>query len=95
MGLGHAVYKTGDPRARILAPMSKKLGERSGDTKWYDMSITLEERGKKAFKEKKGHGYLPECGFLQRVFVQLHGNSRGSFYACFRGVPHCRMGQPT
>ncbi|MEZ4567289.1 MAG: citrate/2-methylcitrate synthase [Desulfobacterales bacterium] len=26
MGLGHAVYKTGDPRARILAPMSKNSG---------------------------------------------------------------------
>lgn len=54
MGLGHAVYKTGDPRARILAPMSRKLGELAGDTKWYDMSVALEEKGKKAFKEKKG-----------------------------------------
>ncbi|MCK5350068.1 MAG: citrate (Si)-synthase, partial [Desulfobacula sp.] len=27
MGLGHAVYQTDDPRAVILAPMSKKMGQ--------------------------------------------------------------------
>ncbi|MEJ2656680.1 MAG: citrate/2-methylcitrate synthase, partial [Desulfobacterales bacterium] len=41
MGLGHAVYKTDDPRAHILAPMSKKMGERTGELKWYEMSKLL------------------------------------------------------
>jgi citrate synthase len=54
MGLGHAVYKTDDPRAHILAPMSKRMGEKIGDTKWYEISKILEEKGKKAFKERKG-----------------------------------------
>ena len=54
MGLGHAVYQTDDPRAHILAPMSKRMGEMAGDTKWYDMSKILEVKGKKAFKEHKG-----------------------------------------
>lgn len=54
MGLGHAVYQTDDPRAHILAPMSKRLGEMAGDTSWYDMSRLLEEKGKAAFKERKG-----------------------------------------
>jgi citrate synthase len=54
MGLGHAVYKTDDPRAHILAPMSKRAGELAGDTRWYDISRILEEKGKKAFKERKG-----------------------------------------
>ena len=53
-GLGHAVYKTDDPRAHILAPMSKIMGERAGETKWYDMSKLLEEKGKEAFKQHKG-----------------------------------------
>ncbi|MFO7559490.1 MAG: citrate/2-methylcitrate synthase [Desulfobacterales bacterium] len=53
MGLGHAVYQTDDPRARILAPMSKKMGERTGDPTWYELSKTLEEKGKEAFKRKK------------------------------------------
>jgi citrate synthase len=54
MGLGHAVYKTDDPRAHILAPMSKRAGELAGETRWYEISKILEEKGKKAFKERKG-----------------------------------------
>ena len=53
MGLGHAVYKTDDPRAHILAPMSKKMGERTGQTKWYEMSRKLEKIGKEEFKKRK------------------------------------------
>jgi citrate synthase len=54
MGLGHAVYKTDDPRAGIIAPMSKRMGELAGDTKWYEISRILEVKGKQAFKERKG-----------------------------------------
>jgi citrate synthase len=54
MGLGHAVYKTDDPRAHILAPMSKKMGELAGETKWYEISRRLEKTGKAAFKAHKG-----------------------------------------
>jgi citrate synthase len=54
MGLGHAVYKTDDPRAKILAPMSRRMGELAGDTKWYEISRILEVKGKQAFKEHKG-----------------------------------------
>lgn len=73
MGLGHAVYKTGDPRARILAPMSKKLAELSGDTKWYDMSVSLEEKGKKAFKEKKGIDIYPNVDFYSASLYHYMG----------------------
>lgn len=54
MGLGHAVYQTDDPRAHILAPMSKRMGEMAGDTRWYEMSKILEVKGKEAFKARKG-----------------------------------------
>jgi citrate synthase len=54
MGLGHAVYKTDDPRAAIISSMSKRMGEMAGDTKWYDMSKILEVKGKEAFKAHKG-----------------------------------------
>ncbi len=53
MGLGHAVYQTDDPRAIILAPMSKRMGELAGDTRWYELTRALEVKGKAAFKEKK------------------------------------------
>ncbi len=43
MGFGHAVYRTEDPRATHLRRFSKEMGERAGDTKWYDMSRKVEE----------------------------------------------------
>jgi citrate synthase len=43
MGFGHAVYRTEDPRATHLRKFSKEMGERAGDTKWYEMSRKLEE----------------------------------------------------
>jgi citrate synthase len=43
MGFGHRVYRTVDPRAIHLAEMSRQLGERRGETKWYEMSRKMEE----------------------------------------------------
>jgi citrate synthase len=43
MGFGHAVYKTEDPRATHLRRFSQEMGERAGDSKWYDMSRKVEE----------------------------------------------------
>ncbi len=43
MGFGHAVYQVTDPRARHLKEYSQRLGEESGEPKWYDMSIRMEE----------------------------------------------------
>jgi len=42
MGFGHAVYKTEEPRATHLRRFSKEMGERKGDTKWYDITAKLE-----------------------------------------------------
>ena len=50
MGIGHAVYKTEDPRATWLRKFSKQLGEKKGDMKWFNMSQKIE----KAMLEKKG-----------------------------------------
>jgi citrate synthase len=43
MGFGHRVYKNGDPRAKHLRAMSKEMGERQGNMKWYDMSVKVED----------------------------------------------------
>jgi citrate synthase len=43
MGFGHRVYKVYDPRATVLKKFSKELGERAGDSKWYDMSVAVEK----------------------------------------------------
>jgi citrate synthase len=41
-GFGHRVYRTEDPRATHLRRMSKELGERAGNTRWFDMSQQIE-----------------------------------------------------
>lgn len=50
MGFGHAVYRTEDPRATHLRRFSKEMGERKGDTKWYEMTAKLEQ----LMKSEKG-----------------------------------------
>ena len=73
MGLGHAVYQTDDPRAHILAPMSKTMGERLGKPKWYEMSKALEQKGKEAFKEKKGRDIYVNVDFYSATLYYYMG----------------------
>ncbi|HQU83522.1 MAG TPA: citrate synthase [Pyrinomonadaceae bacterium] len=50
MGIGHAVYKTEDPRATWLRKFSKQVGEKVGNLQWFDMSQRIEQ----LMLEKKG-----------------------------------------
>ncbi len=52
MGMGHAIYKTGDPRAAYLKKMGHRLGEKTGQH-WFDMSQRIE---KTALAEFAKHG---------------------------------------
>ena len=49
MGMGHAVYKTDDPRAKILRQMSHRLAKKTGHEKWYDYLTRVEEEGHREF----------------------------------------------
>ena len=51
MGFGHAVYKVEDPRAKFLKELSRRLGIETGDSKWYDMSIAMEQAVKAAINK--------------------------------------------
>ena len=42
MGFGHRVYKTKDPRAKVLEGMSEEVGVVTGNRTWFDMSAKLE-----------------------------------------------------
>ena len=57
MGFGHRVYKNGDPRARILRSMSKKMTEESSEPQWFKMSEILDQE----MKDRKG--LLPNVDF--------------------------------
>jgi citrate synthase len=74
-GLGHAVYDTDDPRAHILAPMSRTMGERIGDTRWYEISQLLEKTGKAEFKKRKN----------KDIYVNVDFYSASLYYAM--GIP--------
>ena len=41
-GFGHRVYRTEDPRATHLRAMSRELGERTGRTRWFEISERIE-----------------------------------------------------
>jgi citrate synthase len=41
-GFGHRVYNTEDPRATHLRRMSKELGQKAGNTHWFEMSERIE-----------------------------------------------------
>ncbi|MCJ8009912.1 citrate synthase [Lederbergia wuyishanensis] len=43
MGFGHRVYRQGDPRAKHLQEMSKKLTEITGEPQWYEISAKVHE----------------------------------------------------
>jgi len=74
-GLGHAVYQTDDPRAHILAPMARTMGERIGETKWFEISELLEKTGKDLFKQHKG----------TEIYVNVDFYSASLYYAM--GIP--------
>jgi citrate synthase len=52
-GLGHAVYDTDDPRAPILVDMIKAMADKTGESRWYDISTLLEKTGKAEFRKRK------------------------------------------
>ncbi len=83
MGLGHAVYQTDDPRAGILAPMSKRMGEIAGDTTWYELSRALEVKGKAAFKQRKQRDIYCNVDFYSASLFNAMGIATDLFTPLF------------
>lgn len=83
MGLGHAVYQVDDPRAHILTPMSKTMGERTGDTRWYELTRDLEKKGKAAFKRKKGMDIFVNVDFYSASLYYYMGIAVDQFTPVF------------
>jgi citrate synthase len=73
MGMGHAVYKYGDPRAGILAPMSRRMGEKVNETKWYELSRALAEATRDAFQKRKGAEIFPNVDFYSASLYYTMG----------------------
>jgi len=58
MGMGHAVYKTYDPRAQVLKELSRKLAVKSKD-QWFDMTEKIETSTISEMKLQKGKDIYP------------------------------------
>jgi len=58
MGMGHAVYKTYDPRAQVLKELSRKLAEQTKEP-WFDMTEKIETVTISEMKSQKGRDIYP------------------------------------
>lgn len=67
MGIGHAVYKTEDPRATWLRRFSQQMAEKTGVSKWFEMSRRIEQ----IMHEKKG--MYPNVDFYSASTYYLMG----------------------
>ncbi|MBK9154270.1 MAG: citrate synthase [Chloracidobacterium sp.] len=67
MGIGHAVYKTEDPRATWLRKFSKQMADRKGESQWFEMSQRIEQ----LMLEKKG--MYPNVDFYSASTYYLMG----------------------
>jgi citrate synthase len=88
MGIGHAVYKTEDPRATWLRKFSKQMAEKKGESKWFDMSQRIE----KADAREEGHA--SERRLLFRIDLLPDGNPARSLHPDLRRQPYLRLDRP-
>lgn len=58
MGMGHAVYRTFDPRAVVLQRLSRQLAAKTGDP-WYGITEAVERTTMSLMKESKGIDIYP------------------------------------
>ena len=58
MGMGHAVYRTYDPRAQVLKELSRKLAEKTGDP-WFKITEKVEQTTIAQMKKRKGADIYP------------------------------------
>jgi citrate synthase len=72
MGLGHAVYKTDDPRAKYLRTMGRRIGENTGQ-KWFDLSRRIETAAMTEFDRRGKTGIRPNVDFHSAPVYYMMG----------------------
>jgi citrate synthase len=73
VGMGHAVYKTTDPRAKILKQMSHRLAKETGHEKWYEYLVRIEEEGHKEFADRGKSGIRTNVDFYSGSVYAMMG----------------------
>ncbi len=83
MGMGHAQYKTNDPRAIILKGISEKLGTITNEPKWYEMTQMIEEITKKEFLKLKKRNIHPNVDLYSASVYYMAGIDTEIFTSLF------------
>ncbi len=73
MGMGHAVYKTMDPRARYLREMGIRLGEKTGLKRWPELSMEIEKHGLDEFRKRGKTEIQPNVDFFSAPVYHIMG----------------------
>jgi citrate synthase len=83
MGIGHAVYRTTDPRARILKQISRKLGIIKGESRWFEITRRVEEYTTDEIEKRKGIRLYPNVDLYTPSIYHLLGISEELFTPIF------------
>jgi citrate synthase len=73
MGMGHAVYKTMDPRARFLKDMCLRLGKKTGQEYWRQMLIEIEEAAMTELAKRGKTAIKPNVDFYSAPVYHMMG----------------------
>ena len=73
MGMGHAVYKTMDPRARFLKKMAVQLGREVGEERLVDLSLQIEQAALAEFEQRGKTKIKPNVDFYSASVYHLLG----------------------
>lgn len=79
MGFGHRVYKTIDPRAKILKKYAEQLCRRSG-SRFYDIAVAVEEAASEILSDR---GICPNVDFYSGLVYAELGIPRDCFTSVF------------
>ena len=83
MGMGHAVYDTDDPRAVILAEMSRHAGQRARDPRWFELTKLVEAETRRVFRERKGGEIYPNVDMYSASLYHVLGIPHDLFTPVF------------
>jgi len=83
MGLGHAVYKTMDPRAKYLKKMATRLGKQMSLEKWDHLSKLVEETAVAEFERRGKTEIKPNVDFYSAPVYHIMGIPRDLFTPIF------------
>ena len=72
MGMGHAVYKTVDPRSMILKELSKKLSKKTS-MPWFDITEKVEDITSDLMKKQKGTDIFPNVDLYSASVYYMLG----------------------